>query len=93
MIKKTAPPEGQSSDQTENLAGSPQPRLVRLWRRFVAWANQPTNNTAPGSRMPDETVMLLRSIDSRLKTLERCVKPGVRHRPDTSHIVTGHWND
>jgi hypothetical protein len=21
------------------------------------------------------------------------VKPGVRHKPNTSHIVTGHWND
>ncbi len=29
MTEKPAPPEGQSSEQTENLAGSPQPRLVR----------------------------------------------------------------
>jgi len=69
------------------------PRLVRLWRRFVAWANQPTNNTGPGSKMPDETVVLLRSIDARLKTLEGCVRPGIRHKERTSHIVTGHWND
>jgi hypothetical protein len=81
-------------NQTDNSAPPvPLSRLVRLWRRFVAWANQPTNNTGPGSKVPDETVLLLRSIDARLKTLESCVKPGVRHKPHTSHIVTGHWND
>jgi hypothetical protein len=38
-------------------------------------------------------VILLRSIDARLKTLESCVRPGIRHKEHTSHIVTGHWND
>lgn len=67
--------------------------VVRLWRRFLAWANQPTESTGPCGKVQDEAVRLLRSIDLRLATLERCVKPGIKHRQNTPHIVTGHWND
>jgi hypothetical protein len=41
----------------------------------------------------DEALEELRSINRRLETLESCVRPGVRHRDRTPHIVTGHWND
>ena len=41
----------------------------------------------------DEQLETLKSIDARLKKLESCVRPGVRHRPHTNHIITGHWND
>lgn len=53
----------------------------------------PTGNPGTGSKPDDEVVKLLRSIDKRLATLESCVRTGIKHKPDTSHIVTGHWND
>lgn len=41
----------------------------------------------------DEALEELRSINRRLKNLEGCVRPGVRHKPNTPSIVTSHWND
>lgn len=68
-------------------------RMRSLVRWLFPTCDVPTGNPGTGSKPPDEVVILLRSIDARLKTLESCVKPGVRHKPHTSHIVTGHWND
>ena len=41
----------------------------------------------------DEALEELRSMNARLEKLEKCVRPSVKHKPWTSHIVTGHWND
>jgi hypothetical protein len=71
------------------------PRMVieRPMRRLVRRAFPPTGNPGTASKPDDEVVKLLRSIDKRLATLESCVRTGIKHKPDTSHIVTGHWND
>jgi hypothetical protein len=40
-----------------------------------------------------EIVIILRSIDSRLKTLESTVRQKTPHRGSIPHIVTGRWID
>ena len=68
-------------------------RMRRLVRWFFPTFDVRTGNPGTGSKQPDEVVILLRSIDARLKNLESCVRPGARHKPNTNHLVTGHWND
>jgi hypothetical protein len=58
--------------------------MKQLIKRFWAWLTYSKT---------DEMIKTLKSIDKRLSTLEQCVRQGVKHRPHTSHIVTGHWND
>ena len=41
----------------------------------------------------DEALNELRSINRRLEKLEGCVRPGVKHKPNTQSIVISHWND
>ena len=41
----------------------------------------------------EQNLEVLHRIDERLKKLESCVRPGVRHMVDRPHMVTGHWND
>ena len=50
--------------------------FIRFWRSFIIWMNAPSNSNSngPGSKIPDEKLSLLRSIDSRLKNMERCMK-------------------
>jgi len=41
----------------------------------------------------DEALKELQSMNAKLAKLEKCIRSGVRHKDQTSHIVTGHWND
>lgn len=41
----------------------------------------------------EEKMRLLRSIDSRLATLEACVRESKRGYGADTYLTTGHWND
>jgi len=43
--------------------------------------------------MIGEILAELRAINAKLDRLDKCIKIGVKHKPNTSHIVTAHWND
>ena len=41
----------------------------------------------------NEIINELKSANEKLAKFEKCIRPGIKHRENTSHIVTGHWND
>lgn len=66
--------------------------LYRLWKKFVEFANEPTNSVGPGLKQPDEKELLLRSIDARLKRLESSVY--VYHsNPNIGCNPPAHWKN
>jgi len=49
--------------------------MIKLLRLIFCRSGDdiPTNNPGTGTPPPDDAVKLLKSIDSRLKTLEQCI--------------------
>lgn len=62
------------------------PNIITRWIRYVFRIDEQLEHL-------DEQLARLELIDSRLEKLEKCVRPGIKHKPYQAHIATGHWND